>query len=226
MKDKILNFFKSDSLWKQILGTLIATFLIWIITIIIGLFKGLDYNASIKWTWEILTTKVDLIWILILCIVLVMYIRRNNSKLLKRMEKQSYNRDEVNSKFASKLDKSYFERFEEVYDYRRLKNHPWHEQYVNDDIRSFKYMLWSGNNTKDFYKIENAICGLIAELKEKNWIHNSDKNEIKQELTKCFINEYNHNKEKLEQLLDSIDTKYLFKIKQHYANSLYSTQFL
>lgn len=206
MKDKILNFFKSDSLWKQIVGTLIATFLIWIITIIIGLFKGLDYNASIKWTWEILTTKVDLIWILILTIVLVMYIRRKNSKLLKKMGEQSYNRDKIDSLLANKLDKSYFERFEEVYDYRRLKNHPWHEQYINDDIRSFKHMLWSGNYTKDSYKIENAICGLIAELKEKNWIHSSDKNEIKQELAKTFVNEYNHNKEKLEQLLDSIET--------------------
>lgn len=206
MKDKILIFFKSDSLWKQIVGTLIATFLIWIITIIIGLFKGLDYNASIKWTWEILTTKVDLIWILILTIVLVMYIRRKNSKLLKKMGEQSYNRDKIDSLLANKLDKSYFERFEEVYDYRRLKNHPWHEQYINDDIRSFKHMLWSGNYTKDSYKIENAICGLIAELKEKNWIHSSDKNEIKQELAKTFVNEYNHNKEKLEQLLDSIET--------------------
>lgn len=206
MKDKILDFFKSDSLWKQIIGTLIATFLIWIITIIIGLFKGLDYNASIKWTWEILTTKVDLIWILILTIVLIMYIRRKNSKFFKKMEEQSYNRDKINSLLSNKLDKSYFERFEEVYDYRRLKNHPWHEQYINDDIRSFKHMLWSGYYTKDSYKIENAICGLIAELKEQNWIHSSDKNEIKKELAKTFVNEYNHNKEKLEQLLDSIKT--------------------
>ena len=39
------NFFISDRLWKQIVGTIIATGMMWLITVLIGLLKGFDYTG-------------------------------------------------------------------------------------------------------------------------------------------------------------------------------------
>lgn len=203
MKDRILSFFKSDSLWNQIIGTIIGTTLLWIFTVIIGLFRGLDYNSSVNWTWKILTSDVDFFWILILVLGFIIYSRMNNARFLEEINKRSYSKEEINSKFNNKLDVFRFEQFEDVYDYRRLKKHPWHEQY-SDNVVSFINILKEGNRKADKYKIENGICGLTAELKERGWLIGSEKNEIKQELANCFSKEYNHHKEDLEKLIDSI----------------------
>lgn len=204
MMKSIIAFFKSDTLWKQIIGTTIATGIIWILTIVIGVFKGLDYCSSMQWTLNILNSKISLAWLLLVFIVFLIIIRRNNARAVEEIKSWTISKSEINKRLEQKIDISRFETFEEEYDYRRLKNHPWHEQYINDEVKSFIDMISGGLYKKDTYKIENGICGLATELKERGWMHSSEKDEIIKLLNSCFQNEYNHNKNKLEQIIKEI----------------------
>jgi hypothetical protein len=208
MKEKLLILFKSDSLWTQIAATTFAAVIIWIITFLIGIFKGLDYISSIQWTWSILNIKINMLTILAILVIVVGFFRWNNKKIATKIQKGYYTKDEINNKFKDIVTQSQFEGFTDVYDYRRLKNHPWHDLYVDngDNIKSFKYMMWYGKYKKDSYKIENGIRGLIAEVKEQNYIHASTKTDIINELKDCFPNEYNSYKEELISLLNETKT--------------------
>ena len=201
----IAIFFKSNSLWRQVLGTIIASGILWLIVFLFGLFKGLNYYASIRWTWVFLNYKISLLWFLIFIVAIFIINRRINMSLLREIKNLYCSKDEFKEKMAKKLDLSTFEMFEDVYNYRRLENHPWHEQYINDDLKTFKYMLWQGKYKSELYKVHNAIRGLIAEIKKQGFIGNSDKTEIVNELKDCHEGYYNHNKEELVNLLDSIE---------------------
>jgi hypothetical protein len=200
----IIAFFKSDTLWKQIIGTTVATGIIWIITIVIGVLKGLDYYSSIQLTLNILNSKISLAWLFLVFVAFLILIRRNNARTLKEIKNWTLSKSEINKRLEQKTDIYRFERFEEVYDYRRLKNHPWHEQYINDEVKSFINMISEGVYKTDTYKMENGICGLVIELKERGWMLSSEKNEVIKLLNSCFQNEYNHNKNELEQIIKEI----------------------
>lgn len=204
MKKELLNFLKSDSLWKQIIGTVIATGIIWLFAVVIGVFKGLDYKSSIQWTLDILTMKISFLWLFLIIIGFIIILRRNNLLLERKFRNHSYSKTEMITKLNCKADLSRFERFEDVYNYRRLKKHPWHDQYVNDGVTSFLNIIKAGLLKNDLYKIENGLEGLASELKEKEWLHSSKKNEIVKEIKNCFPDSYNHHKAELEKILETI----------------------
>lgn len=198
----ITDFFKSDTLWKQIVGTIIATGIIWLITVLVGLFKGLDYTTSIKWTLTLLASKISL-WLFILIILAtVILILRINSKTLKELKNSMISKEEFNKKLEKKVDLHSFERFRDVYDYRRLKNHPWHEQYINDGVESFIKMLEEGISKNDNYKIDNGMRGLALELNEREWFHGSEKNRILNLLDQCYLENKNHYKTQLIEIVN------------------------
>jgi hypothetical protein len=130
--------------------------------------------------------------------VIIIFVRRINSKTIKEIKKWTSSKEEINKKLDEKVNLYEYERFVEVYDYRRLKNHPWHEQYKEDGVESFINMLENGIKKNDTYKIENALQGLTAELKERGWQHGSEKNRIIELLNSCFKNTVNHYKNELE----------------------------
>lgn len=204
MKRQIIDFLYSDILWKQIIGTLIATGVIWIIAIIYGVVTGLNYQLSIQSTIDILSRKVSCIWIIILFLGFIIMFRRNNLYMEKKIKEYSFSKTEIINKLTQKTDLHLFERFQDIYDYRRLKNHPWHDQYINDDISSFLQILKSGLEKKDGYKIENALAGLSLEINIKGWIHSSVKNDIMKELIKYSPVSYCHHKVELEKILESV----------------------
>lgn len=208
MKEKLLALFKNDSLLTQIAATTIAAGIIWIITFIIGIIKGLDYISSIQWTWIILNTKINLLTILIILAIVIGYFRWNNKKIAKKNQNGYYTKGEIDNKFKDMVTQSQFDGFTDVYDSRRLKNHPYYDHYVNtgDNIKSFKNMIWFGKYKKDSYKVENGIRGLIAEIKEQSYINASTKTDIINELNDCFPNEYNSYKKELISLLEEIKT--------------------
>lgn len=198
----ITDFFKSDVLWKQIAGTIIATALIWILTVVFGLIKGLNYSTSIQWTLSLLNSKIDLWWLILLALVILIFVKRIKSNTIKEIKNWCVSQDEFNKRLGNKVDLSNFERFVDVYDYRRLKNHPWHDQYAEDGVESFINMLEYGINKNDLYKIENALQGLTAELKEREWQHGSEKNRILQLINSYFQNTVNHYKTELEKTVN------------------------
>ncbi|MBW3466618.1 hypothetical protein [Arthrospiribacter ruber] len=198
----IINFFKSDTLWKQIVGTILATGLIWLIAVLIGLFKGLNYAASIQWTLNLLSSKISLWSFLLLIFVVAIIVRRFYSKALKEIRSSTVSRDELNKKLEKKVDVHDFKRFKDVYDFRRLKNHPWYEQYINDGVESFINMLEEGIDNKDNYKIDNGMQGLALELKEQEWFHGSDKNRILKLLDLCYTENKNHYKSELIEIVN------------------------
>ncbi|APU11055.1 hypothetical protein A5M85_12400 [Cellulophaga lytica] len=211
MLKKIGSYFKNESLKIQIIATLIATLIIWIITVIVGMVKGLNIYSSIQWTLDILNFKINVLWFLSTLIVFFFIISRMNKKTLNKINELTYSKQKIDYKIKflekrinAKLDTSRFERFNDVYDYRRLKNHPFHEQYSSNDIESFIEILRRGNKESDIYDLENGMSGLILELKEAGSIHSSLKNEIKEEIQNCFTDKFLHQKEELNKILDTI----------------------
>ncbi|MBI6121353.1 hypothetical protein [Salegentibacter maritimus] len=211
MDKKIRSFFKNDSLKTQILATLIATTIIWIITVIFGIIKGLDFSSSIKWSIEILQYKINLFWFIILILGMLILNSRKNKMLLEKIQDLTYTKEQIDTKnkyikqnIDKKLNISRFERFTDIYDYRRLKNHPYHEQYTLNDVESFVTILKEGNKNSDIYKVQNGMDGLIAELKQEGRIHRTVKNEIKEEIENCFTDKFLHQKEELSKVLDEI----------------------
>lgn len=205
---KIKYLFTSKKFWINILSGLVLSGIIWILTLFTGLLKGLDLMASLKWTLEILNTKINLIYLFIFFITVFIYINWKTKQLMQHFEEKYFSKDEMNKKLEKKLDKSQFENFEDIFDYRRLINHPWHDMYVNknDDISSFKSMVYFGITKCDPYKIDNGIQGLIKELKGLDSITSELKTELTNLLKDCYPKEYNSHKEELIKLLNEIIT--------------------
>lgn len=135
-----------------------------------------------------------------------------NKKVLKKINELNYTKEQIDSKnnyLEEKLNKKLstyeFERFSDVYDYRRLKNHPFHEQYTFNDVDSFVSILKEGNKKSNIYKVQNGMAGLILELTEIGRIHSTVKNEIMAEINNCFTDKFIHQKVELNKVLDAID---------------------
>jgi len=208
MFKKILNLFKSENLWINILSSLIGLIIISVFTFLIGLLKGFDLISSIKWTVNLFSFKINLFFILLIIIFVIVYIKWKNKQLLTYIKKTYFTKDEIIQKLEKKLNYIDFECFEDIYDYRRLKNHPWHDIYVNknDDISSFKSMVYFGITKHNPYKIDNGIQGLIKELKGLDFITGDMKTEITNLLKDCYPDKFDCYKEELIQLLNEIRT--------------------
>ncbi|MBU2905806.1 hypothetical protein KO529_13485 [Arenibacter algicola] len=211
MFKKIGSYFKNESLKIQIIATLVATLTVWIITVIFGMLKGLNIYSSIQWTLDLLNFRINLLWFLITLIIFFLIVIRMNKKTLNKINDLTYSKQKIDYKtdflekrINGKLDTSRFERFNDVYDYRRLKNHPFHEQYTLNDIESFLEIIRRGNKNSNIYDLQNGMSGLIIELNEVGSIHSSLKNRIKEEIKNCFTDEFLHQKEELNKTLDTI----------------------
>lgn len=159
MKEKLLTLLKSNSLWTQIAATIIGAAIIWLISFLIGIFNGLDYISSIQWTWSILNIKINLLTILIILVVVVWLFRWNNKISATKTQKEYYTKEEINNKFKNMVTKSEFDGFIDVYDLRRLKNHPWHDIHSGheDNIKSFQLMIWFGKQKKTSIKLKMEL---------------------------------------------------------------------
>lgn len=206
--NSLKSIIKSDSLWTQVVGTLVAALALAIITLIIGLIRGLDLNASIEWVWNLANINVNIITLVIIIVVIVLISRRYIQHFKSELKKEFVLKEDFNKKMSSKLESSTFDIFTDVCDYRRLKNHPWHEIYTdrNSDIQSFKDMIWAGKYKNDEYKIENGIRGLISLISENKCISSSTKTDIMNELQDCYPNKFNSDKEELISLLNTVET--------------------
>ena len=211
MIKKMKKYLTNESLIIQVVATLVATAVIWLITVLFGIIRGLNFTSSVNWSLKMLTLKVDLLWFLISVIIFGLVVFRLNRRLINKINELTYSKEQIDRKIShqkelldKKLNISHFERFSDTYDYRRLKNHPFHELYTND-IESFLTILKEGNKTSDIYKVENAMKGLALELKAQGSIHSSTKNEIKEEINNCFTDKFLHQKEELNEVLDNIE---------------------
>lgn len=199
---------KSKEFKTAVIGG-ISVLVLWaIINAIYSKIADIDYVDALISTWNILNMKLNILWFVVFILVVVFYLKWHLKKLEKKIDAKFFTKQEVVDKLKAKLDESDFDNFYNVYNYRRLKNHPYHELYtgVSDNINSFKNMVWHGNYKNDYYQIDNGIAGLIAEIKEQGWLHSSDKTDIINNLTNCYKDEYNSNKEELLQLLNEIKT--------------------
>ncbi|MEQ9090391.1 MAG: hypothetical protein RIE52_04840 [Balneola sp.] len=210
MRKKLIGLFKTDSLWIQVFATLVAAIVIWLITILYGVVKGMDYKTSIEWSLGILEMKVSLTWFIVFLMVFVILLKRSHINLLNEINELTYSKQEIdkkNRKLESELSKkndiSVFQRFSDKYDYRRLKNHPWHDQYSNDGVETFIKMIEEGNQGKDKYKLENGMIGLIKELEDDNFISSSQKNRVLNQLKENFTDQCMHEKDILIQKFNS-----------------------
>ena len=188
MFKKIANLFKSENLWINILSNLIVLFILYVFTFLIGLLKGFDFISSIDWTINLFSLKINLFFILLIIIFVVAYINWKNKQLLNYIKKNYFTKEEINKILENKLNCKDFEDFKDIYDYRRLINHPWHDNYVNkyDDIHSFISMVNFGIRKHNPYKIDNGIQGLIKELKGFDFITGDMKTEITNLLKDCY----------------------------------------
>ena len=211
MKKFILDFVKDKSFLTTVVGGVIVlivwTFIQWLINIL----SGLDFLPALKAAIDFSETKVSVLWLLIVVGLLSLLNSYNIYSMRKSFEKKFTTKDEINNRLKNKLDASAFYSFHDVYDYRRLKNHPYHEMYTghSNNIRSFIQMIDFGMDRlfgQDDYSIDNGICGLIAEIKEQKYIHNSDKTEIINLLAEYKKDRYDAKKEELIHLLDEIET--------------------
>ena len=172
MKNKMLNIFNSTTLWEQVLSGIIVTAISFIFIWIWGLIKGLDIEESIIWLWHIMSIKVSLIFFWVLILALIVYFRWNN----KRLSLKSYTKSEIDLKLnnlvtkieletklnctASKFNYDWLWR---KYHITKIKNHPYHELYISDDLKDLVMML--NKAFLDKFEIDEAIRGLISEIK-------------------------------------------------------------
>lgn len=208
---KIKEYFTSDSLWVQIIATLIAAAIIGIVSILSGMLRGLSLSDAVVWLMDILNTEVSLYWMIIILVILIFSLIQLYKKILRHVTSIVYSKDDIDNKInvlrgevKGKLDASTFERFSNVYDYRRLKNHPLNEMYSINDVESFIEMIQDGNRRKDIYKLEYGMAGLAMELKEVGWIHSANKNKVMDEIENCFTDKFIHEKEDLQKVLNTI----------------------
>ena len=208
---KIKEYLRSDSLWIQIIASLIVVSFTGILALVYGLLAGINFNDLFDWLIASLNSKVSFFWLLILFTLFVFSYFRLNRKILNEATTNTYSKIQVDQKLDSlknrvdkKLDITKFERFSDVYDYRRLKNHPFHEIYSNDNVETFVNMIKEGNQKSDKYKLEHGMAGLAKELQDKGWIHISVKNEVKEEIENCFTSKFMHEKIELNKVLDTI----------------------
>lgn len=208
MFKKIINLFKSENFWINILSSLIVFIIIYVFTFLIGLLKGFDFISTIEWTINLFSLKINLFFILLVIIFVVTYINWKNKQLRKYFKENYFTKEEINKILENKLNYKDFEDFKDIYDYRRLKNHPWHENYVSkyNDICSFRSMVYFGIRKNDPYKIDNGIQGLIKEFKGIDFITGDMKTEISNLLKDCYPDKFDCYKEELIQLLKEIKT--------------------
>lgn len=206
MKQKIFEFLKCKEFLAPFFSG-IAVLIVWtIIKWIVSLTKGLDISSAFVNAVDIANTKVSLLWVLIIVLffslinsVILYNQRKNNEKIYVR-------KDYLTDKLKNKLDTSTFDSFVDGYDIRRLTSHPWHEQFIGTDVNINTYisMIGVGMDKKNYYKVENAIRGLIIEIKKQGFLSKSDKSNIINKLSKYSEGVYNEYKEELLKLLDDI----------------------
>ncbi len=208
MFKKIINLFKSENFWINILSSLIGLIIIYVFTFLIGLIKGFDFISSIEWTINLFSLKINLLFILLIIIFVIAYINWKNKQLLNYIKNNYFTKEEIYKNLEIKLNYKDFEDFKDIYDYRRLKNHPWHENYVNkfDNICSFRSMVYFGITKNDPNKIDNGIQGLIKEFKGIDSITSEMKTELTNLLNDCYPDKFDNYKEELIQLLKEIRT--------------------
>jgi hypothetical protein len=206
MKQRIIDFLKCKEFLAPFFSG-IAVLIVWtIIKWIVSLAKGLDIHSAFVNAIDIANTRVSLLWVL----VIVLFFSLINGIILYNQRKNNENtyvkRDYLTEKLKNKLDTSTFESFHDTYDIRRLESHPWHDQHTGTyaNINTYIFMLSIGLDKRDFYKVENAIRGLITEIKTQGFLHKSDKSDIINKLSKYSEGEYNEYKEELLKLLDDI----------------------
>ena len=206
MKKKIFDFIKCKEFLTAFFSG-IAVLVVWaIIQGVVSMTKGMDLSATINSIFQVANMKVSLIWVILIVFLFSLInsiaIYSNRKKNDEIYVKKEY----LTERLKSKLDTSTFEHFEDTYDTRRLESHPWHEQYIGTDvnIRTYCSKIRSGLNKKDYYKVENAIRGLIVEIKKQGFVHKSTKSEIINMLSEYKDTEYNEYKEELLKLLDGM----------------------
>jgi len=211
MKKFIIDFIKDRSFQITVVGGIIVLIMWTIIQWLTNILSGLDFLPALKAAIDLFETKVSVSWLLIVVGLFSLLNSYSIYSVRKKLEKEVATKDEINNKLKNKLDTSAFYSFHDIYDYRRLKNHPYHEMYTghSNNIRSFIQMIDFGMDRlfgQDGYSIDNGICGLIAEIKEQKYIHNTDKSEIMNLLAKYKKDEYDAKKEELILLLNEIET--------------------
>lgn len=211
MKKFIIDFIKDRSFQTTVIGGIVVLIVWTIMQWLLNILSGLDFLTALKGAIDFSETKVSITWLLIVVGLFSLLNSFSIYSVRKNLEKKLSTKDELNKKLKEKLDASAFYSFHDVYDYRRLKNHPYHEMYTGhaNNIRSFIQMIDFGIDRlfgQDGYSIDNGICGLIAEIKEQKYIHNSDKSEILNLLAKYKKDEYDAKKEELIMLLNEIET--------------------
>ncbi|PHI18085.1 hypothetical protein CEQ90_19785 [Lewinellaceae bacterium SD302] len=204
--NKILAFFKRDDLWTKIVAGLTVAAIVWIFSFLFDITKGISLNESLSRAINILNYPVKT-WHLIISLLVVFLINSMfYDRKIKRINKslEEVNSAKLNHKIDQKLDKTVFNRFEDVYNYRRLKSHPLHDQYSDNNIESFMDILDNGVKKNNSYKINNAIEGLCLEINIRGWLHANDKDRIIKQLKKVAIEVNEHHKENLLRIIDEI----------------------
>lgn len=208
---KRFEFIKDKSFKITVVGGISVLFIWTILQWIFNMLAGLNILPALKAAVDFFGTRVSVAWLVIVVGLFSLLNSYSIYTLKKNFGNKFVKKDELNNKLQNKLDTSAFYGFRDIYDYRRLKNHPYHELYTghSNNIRSFIQMIDFGMDRSlgyDGYSIDNGISGLIDEIKEQNFIQNSDKSEIINLLSKYKPNEYNAKREELLKLLNEIST--------------------
>lgn len=206
MKKKIIDFIKCKEFLVNFFGG-IAVLIVWaIIQVLISGIRGMNISSAINSIIEVANMRVSFLWVIVISFFfslinsIAIYINR------KKNDELFVKKDYLTERLKGKLDTSTFESFEDSYDIRRLESHPWHDQYVGTsaNIGAYCSMLWDGIHKKDYYKVDNAMQGLVIEIKKQGCLHKDNKSRIVNLLSEYKEERYNEYKEELIKLLDNI----------------------
>ena len=206
MKNKIIEFVKCKEFLAPFLSG-IAVLMVWaIIQVLISGIRGMNFSSAINSIVEVANMRVSLLWVIVISFFFSLF----NSIAIygnrKKNDELFVKKDYLTERLKGKLDTSTFESFEDSYDIRRLESHPWHNQYIGTsaNIGTYCSMLWDGIHKKDSYKVDNAMQGLVIEIKKQGCLHKDNKSRIINLLSEYKEERYNEYKEELIKLLDNI----------------------
>ena len=139
MKKVIIDFVKDRSFQTTVIGGIVVLIVWTIMQWLINMLSGLDFLSALKVAIDFSETKVSVTWLLIVVGLFSLLNSFSIFSVKKSLEKKLLTKDELNKKLKEKLDASAFYSFHDVYDYRRLKNHPYHRMILQpaDFVQSF-----------------------------------------------------------------------------------------
>ena len=200
MKEK---WYKTAEAKQLFIG--LAILLCWsIITGIYSYIKNIDWLKGMSIFWDTINLNVGLGWLII---VLMVYTAISKIYFRRVLRRDYMTKKEVLDRLSEKVNCSCCDSSWDVLFAQITPYHPMHSFYTADEyyLNRFRNMIWFGIRKKpspDYYDIEHGIDGLIEVIKHKQYISDTERDEILDTLSECDETKIKSKKEKLLELIN------------------------